>query len=59
MRQEASDSRRMAMTEGFNPRTGQWKKSIEKSAGQRRRRDPESETMRKIQEMLKQPRRQS
>ncbi|MFC1998772.1 hypothetical protein ACFLVR_03910 [Chloroflexota bacterium] len=41
------------MTEGFNPRTGKWQKSIEKSAGQRRKSDPESETMRRIQEMLK------
>ena len=41
------------MTQGFNPRTGKWQVSIEKSAGQRRGSDPESETMRRIQEMLK------
>jgi hypothetical protein len=46
------------MTKGFNPRAGEWKRSIEKSAGQRRRMDPESETMRRIQEMLK-PKNQS
>jgi len=48
---------RMQMTKGFNPRTGKWQESIEKSAGQRRKRDPESETMRKVQEMLKQRKR--
>jgi hypothetical protein len=41
------------MTRGFNPRTGKWKESIEKSAGKRRKTDPESETMRRVQEMLK------
>ncbi len=41
------------MTRGFNPRTGKWKDSIEKSAGKRRRTDPESETMRRVQKMLK------
>jgi hypothetical protein len=41
------------MTKGFNPRTGEWKESIEKSAGLRRKRDPESETMRRVQKMLK------
>ena len=41
------------MTEGFNPRTGKWQVSIEKAAGQRRDVDSESETMRRIQEMLK------
>jgi hypothetical protein len=46
------------MTKGFNPRTGEWKESIEKSAGQRRKGDHESETMRKIQQMLK-PKKQS
>lgn len=46
-------SGRLRMTKGFNPRTGEWKESIEKSAGKRRKTDPESETMRKVQEMLK------
>lgn len=41
------------MTKGFNPRTGEWKESIQKSAGKRRKTDLESETMRRVQEMLK------
>ena len=40
------------MTRGFNPRTGEWKESIQISAGKRRKTDLESETMRRIQEML-------
>jgi hypothetical protein len=45
--------RRMAMTKGFNPRTMEWKESIEKSVGRRSRTDLESKTMQKIQKMLK------
>lgn len=41
------------MTKGFNPRTGKWQESIEKSAGQRRKNDLESETMRRIEETQK------
>jgi hypothetical protein len=41
------------MTKGFNPRTLKWNENIEVSAGRRRKKDLESETMRRIQEMLK------
>jgi len=41
------------MTEGINPRTGKWNKSIEISLGKRAKRDPESKAMRRVQKMLK------
>lgn len=41
------------MTKGFNPRTLEWKESIEKSVARRSKTDPESKTMQKIQKMLK------
>jgi hypothetical protein len=46
-------SGRLKMTEGINPRTGKWNKSIEISLGKRAKRDPESKTMRMVQKMLK------
>jgi hypothetical protein len=42
------------MTKGFSPIDGKWKESIEKSVGQKRRTNPEAETVRRIQELTKQ-----
>jgi len=43
------------MTQGFSPIDGKWKeKSIEKSVGQKRKTNPEAETVRRIQELTKQ-----
>ena len=42
------------MTRGFSPLDGKWKESIEKSVGQKRRTNPEAETVRIIQEINKQ-----
>lgn len=41
------------MTRGFNPITGRWNESIEKSVGKGRRDDLQRETVRRIQEMNK------
>ena len=41
------------MTKGFSPIDGKWKESIEKSVGQKRRTNPEAETVRRIQELTK------
>ena len=42
------------MTQEFSPIDGKWKeKSIEKSVGQKRRTNPEAETVRRIQELTK------
>jgi hypothetical protein len=42
------------MTKGFSPIDLKWKESIEKSVGQKRKTDPQAETVRRIQELIKQ-----
>ncbi len=42
------------MTKGISPLDGKWKESIEKSAGKKRKSNPEAETIRRIQELTKQ-----
>lgn len=42
------------MTKGFSPLDLKWKESIEKSAGEKRKTNPEAEMVRRIQELTKQ-----
>lgn len=44
----------MAMTRGFSPYDWEWKESIERSVGQKRGADLEAETIRRIEELIKQ-----